>query len=322
MEKMHISFIKDLKNSEFYSLFDSLKSLLDENVSNNVSLVQAAERIKNHREKLILLRNTKLRHHLTQIINTKVHNRTEYLACLRMKIEANLLSHKLEERIAAERLKLWIRPYKKDIFKPTIIDQGQLVKFLMTDRKQNAKIQEFTALLDLDELLETIMNLTTEINQLFIKRVEDRNRKAVNGKEVREAAYKDFQLLIYAMELSYNLTNDNEEKEQITKLSLLINEFLKERHTELKSRNTKRKNKNKIDASVKELIKGEEEQMNIPTEAINNELTTDETHKAKTFNKMILTPEVGKSGQENNKNTNTENSSKISSLTKREEEKC
>ena len=50
MEKIHISFIKDLKNKQFFSLFIYLRELLDENKSDNATLNQAGERVKSHHE--------------------------------------------------------------------------------------------------------------------------------------------------------------------------------------------------------------------------------------------------------------------------------
>lgn len=269
MEKLHISFIKDLKNSEFYLLFKLLQDLLDKNTSDNATLKRATEKIKSHQDKLVKLRDTKPRHYLTKVIKTKVQNRTEYLACLRLRIDAALLSPIPEERIAGERLKLWMSPYKKDIHKPTITVQSQVVKSLMHDREESEDIQRFTALLNLDGLLKTIMNVTTDVKRLFIKRIKDKTRKSVDGKKVREAAYNDFQLLIQIMEVSYRLSVDNEEKEQITELSQLINDDLTSFRKELKSRKTKRKNKKKREkeASIaKELIEGKEEEQksNLP----------------------------------------------------------
>ena len=255
MQKMHISFIKDLKNAEFYELFVYLDLILDTKETQNNQLKQVVGRIKSHRPKLGLLRDTNPRHHLTEIINTKVRNRTEYLACLRMKIEANLLSPISEERIAARRLKLWMKPYRKDIHKPTITTQGQLVEFLMHDRNNDADVKTFTSLLNLDRLLEIIASTTDEVNNLFSERSKDINRHSVNSKELREAAYKDLQLLVAVMEVSYLMGGeDEEEKERVAKLSKALVGILKSFHTPLKSRNTKSRNKKEINAAVEELI--------------------------------------------------------------------
>lgn len=254
MQKMHISFIKDLKNAEFYELFVYLDLILDAKESKDNQLKQVVGRIKNHRNKLGLLRDTKPRHHLTGIINTKVRNRTEYLACLRMKIEADLLSPIPEMRVAANRLKLWMKPYRKDIHKPTITTQGQLVGFLMHDREKESDIKACTSLLNLDRLLEIIANTTDEIYRLFSERSKDKNQQSVSSKELREAAYKDLQLLVAVMEVSYLMGKDEEEKERVAKLSKAVVGILKSFHTPLKSRNTKSRNKKEISEAIEQLI--------------------------------------------------------------------
>lgn len=81
-----------------------------------------------------MLKETKPRHYLTPKITEKVKNRTEYLNCLRLKIEAALLSPIPKERVAGKRLMLWIDPYKTDLFRPSVGVQGQLVEFLQYDQ--------------------------------------------------------------------------------------------------------------------------------------------------------------------------------------------
>lgn len=254
MQKMHISFVKDLKNYEFCELFHQLSNALTSQGVEDKQLKQVVGIIQKHHHKLLLIRDTKPRHRLTEIINAKVRSRTEYLACLRLKIEANLLSPIHEERIAAKRLKLWMSPYRKDIFKPTISTQGRLIKFLIADREESADIQAFTTLLHLNQLLEIVEGATTEINTLYHKRANEINQQSVSSKKIREAAYKDFQLLINVMEVTYRMSNSDEGQAQIAELSQTIAGLLKSFHTPLKSRNTKSRNKKEINIAVEELV--------------------------------------------------------------------
>lgn len=254
MQKMHISFIRDLKNSEFFELFNYLNTELNSQKFKDKQLRQIAARMKKHRDKLLLIRDTKPRHKLTEVINQNVRNRTEYLACLRLSIEAALMSPIPEKRIAAKGLKQWVRPYTKDVFKPTISTQSSLFKFLMSDWEESSVIQAFTSLLDLNQLLEIVANITKEINNLFNKRAEEIYEQSVNSKEIREAAYKEFQLLIKIVDVLYSMSENEEEKQQVANLSRAIDGLLKSFHTPLKSRNTKSRNKKEIASAVEELI--------------------------------------------------------------------
>lgn len=110
MKKMHVSFVKDLRNREFSLLIDNIAELFAESKSENQSLKKATENLQSHDNKLLQLKDTKPRHYLTKIIKEKVDNRTEYLVCLRMRIEAALFSPIPQERVAAERLMVLDRP--------------------------------------------------------------------------------------------------------------------------------------------------------------------------------------------------------------------
>ena len=147
-----------------------------------------------------------------------------------------------------------MKPYRKDIHKPTITTQGQLVEFLMHDRGKEADIKACTSLLNLDRLLEIIVNTTNEIYRLFSERLKDINQQSVSSKELREAAYKDLQLLVVVIEVSYLMGKDEEEKERVAKLSKAVVGILKSFHTPLKSRNTKSKNKKEISEAIEQLI--------------------------------------------------------------------
>ena len=254
MEKIHIRFMKDLRNIEFEELFDLIYNTIVAEEMDIPSLTTVIERIEPHRCELLRMNHKKLKHPLTLPIQEQVNSRTEYLACLRMTVEAKKLSHRPDERTAAKRLLLWLRPYKNNIYAPTIHKQSRMVKDLMEDRKQSAEIKEATALLDLDELLEAIVKVSAKIERNYLKRLDEKAMYNVNGLAIRNAAYQDLKVLIDVLELSFNLSTDDNQKEQLSQLSLLINENLKDFRTLVKSRTTKRKNKRDVESAVKELI--------------------------------------------------------------------
>ena len=257
MEKMHVSFIKDLRNYEFSLLISNIGNLIAKSESENSSLQKAATNLQSHHNELLQLKDTKPSHYLTEVINKKVHNRTEHLIYLRYRIEGALKSPFPQERVAAKRLMYWIDPYRKELFKPSIRLQGVAVKFLKHDRDKSADIQKFIRVLNLDSLLDILVDITTEIKSLVAKRVKDKTRRAVDSKEVRGAAYHDLKVLISVMNGVYNLSDSTQERDQIATLSSEINEYLTEFRRELRSRTTKSKNKRAIDVAVKELIVGE-----------------------------------------------------------------
>ena len=91
---MHIRFMKDLRNIEFEELFDLIYTTVEAEKIDTPSITTAIERIERHRKELLRMNYKKLRHPLTQTIREQVNSRTEYLACLRLTVDAKMLSHK------------------------------------------------------------------------------------------------------------------------------------------------------------------------------------------------------------------------------------
>ena len=283
MEKIHVSFVKDLRNREFSLLINTIAETLAKSKSENKSLKKATKNLQSHNKKLLKLKDTKPRHHLTRIIKEKVQKRTDCLVCLRMRIESSLLSPIAQERIAAERLMYWIDPYRKVLFKPSIQVQTQAVEFLNLDRSESTIIQEHASLLNIDYLLDVAIDETEDIKSYVTERGKDKADKAINGKNVRAAAYYDLRVLLEAMKTIYNLSSNTQEAEEMVRLSALINEILKSFRRELRSRNTKRSNKKEIDMGVEKLI-GNEADNSVDVMIFNNDgAALDEPEVSPTF---------------------------------------
>ena len=280
MEKIHVSFVKDLRNREFSLLIDTVAEIVAESTSENKSLKKVTEKLQSHDKKLLQLKDTKPRHYLTRIIKEKVDNRTDYLVCLRMRIESSLLSPIAQERVAAERLLYWIDPYRKALFRPSLGVQTQAVQFLNLDKSKDATIQEHTALLNLDYILDIVVDETEQIKSLVTARGKDKALRAINGKNVRAAAYFDLRVLLDVMRTIYNLSSNKQEVEEIIWLSELINESLTRFRRELRSRNTKRSNKKEVDMAVKQLIEPQAEQKDKLAFATYNDLRLVKTKEA------------------------------------------
>ena len=252
MKKIHIRFMKDLFNVEFGELFDKISNAVEREKIDIPSLTKAHENLKPHSEALLRMNYKKLQHPLTKPIQNQMTTRTEYLGCLRLTVDAKMLSHKNEERIAAKRLLLWIRVYRKEIYAPTMVTQSRMMKNLMDDRKGSVEIQQATALLNLDELLEAIVKVDAKLWRNFLKRLNEKKIYDVDGKAIRDAAYKDLRVLRTVIEASYHTCDNDVQKEQLTELSQIINEELKGFRTKLRSRTTKKNNRKDAEMNVVE----------------------------------------------------------------------
>ena len=254
MEKIHIRFMKDLRNHDFGELFDAIYTEVKAEKIDIPSLLTAIERLGPHSKKLLDMNSVKRTHPLTEVIQQQVITRTEYLGCLRLSVDAKMLSHIDEERTAARRLKLWLSTYKKYLFAPALHRQTRMVDDLMDDRKLSSDIKQATALLNLDTLLEAIAEINATIRNNHLIRLNDREEYIVDGLAIRDAAYDDLRVLITVLEANFKISTDTLQREQLAELSSSINDNLKYFRTLLRSRTTKKKNKKDVENAAKQMI--------------------------------------------------------------------
>lgn len=287
MRKLHIGFMRELRNSEFASLFNHISNLMEREEIEDKLLKSVWERAKHHPEELRFLRNRPPYHLLTQAIQKLIRTRTDYLISLRLQVEGKMLSHKPKERLAAKRLNLWLRNCKKHLYVPSITTQSALIDHLMVEREKFPDIQEATTLLNFDDLIEEIAKISIQVNSNFKTRLEETAANSRKGQELRQAAYKDLKLVVKVMEMLNEMKNENRETTQCYQLSLVLGELLKNAHTILKSRTTKSKNKREIDSAVAQLIDHtkEDSKKHLPMVIISNSSTSTES-----TNKPIVEP--------------------------------
>lgn len=284
MEKIHIRFMKEIKNIEFGELFDLILNAVAARKNDLSILTPLLDKLEPHSKELLKMNHKKLKHPLTELIQEQVTQRTQYLGGLRLTIDAKMLWHKSEVRHAAKRLLQWLDAYKDDIHAPTIHKQSRLVKDLMEERKKDAGIQQATALLDLDELLEAIVNINAKLQNNYLKRLNEKKSYDISGKIIREAAYNELRVLITVIEASYHSFESEVQKQQLRELSQSINKELKDFRTLLRSRKTKRNNRKDVYISVENLISEplenelqENEKMDVPI-VVNNQFKTEPTN--------------------------------------------
>lgn len=330
MEKMYISFTKELRNIDFNIVFESLARILHNKNIDTPLTTKAAKRIKFHSKELLLLKHSIPDTRLTQIINEKLHLRTKYLASLRMEIKAKQITYLPEKRKAADRLMFWLDRYKKDLYKPSATIQSNLVNSMIDDRNKIPEIQQCITLLDLDGLLDEIKVLTDEVFEDRLQRSKEAERKRMLVYGLREEAYSDLELLVGAIKMDYKLATNEEKKEELASLSSLISFELKNMHAQLRSRRTRSKNRRAIKAAVEELIKTTYKpapaQINLPLVnynelRISNTLATPTSKPSQqAINKTTPRLKSNKTNKEIDKDSNT-NEGENNSSTNRGEKK-
>lgn len=277
MKKLHINFMRRLKNNEFAILIDNINSSVCDEVTDNNVLQSIIEKINFHNDELAFLRDAPCGHPLTKKIEKLTYTRNEYLQSLRMQVKGKMLSHIKEERTAAEYLYWWIEKYKENLYVPSISTQTQLVHGMRNERRYNKDINEAAEVLVLTGLLDAIEKVTNTIVATERKRVKDTTKNIKKGKDLRSAAYADVQLLVSMIEVMFSMHPERDFQENTYfRLKQLLGTNLKDSHTVLKSRQTKQKNKKEADVAVIELIESDKvaTQKNVLMEEVTEDVNT------------------------------------------------
>ena len=254
MKKTHLGFMKNLRNHEFVELYNNIITSVEKQQLDDETIKTAFKRVKSHKRKLNNLTNRG--RSMFAIENEKLtQTRNEYLSSLRLRVQSYLLSHIAAEREAARIIHLAIKPFGREYYVPTIVRQSSYVSNLELKLKEDEGFRKAFELLRLDDLFNTLIDLTDEIRTNHEERIKengkDRNRRA----GVKKAAYKDMKILADVVNLMAVINqHDKEKRSAIEKMIDSINATLEDSSTLLKTRITKRRNRKAVETAVQELI--------------------------------------------------------------------
>ncbi len=116
-------------------------------------------------------------------INELTRLRTDYLISFRLEIKAKMLYK-------------WLKKYKKRPFIQSIITQDVVVDSMLALIDNNKSLQADIALLSLGNLLEAIEETTLQIGLNVKYREHEKISREKKGRDVRDAAYKHYNLLL------------------------------------------------------------------------------------------------------------------------------
>lgn len=266
MEKVHVNFMNDLRNHEFVELYNIIINYIEKQEVDDVNVKIAFEGVKSHRIKLSNM--GKRKHSKFSIKNKKLtHLRNEYLNSLRYGIKSCLLSHIPAMRVAAKQVHFATKLYGREYYVATILPQTRLVDDLENRLKNDKSFKEAVLFLKLDDLLNTIFDITVDIMANYNKRVMKNAETKTKREGVKQAAYHDMKIMADAINFTASVNQHNEEKKVIVEeLIDNIDGILKDFLTPMKSRNTKRKNQKVVGAAVQNLINPQEVQQNLVPE--------------------------------------------------------
>ena len=264
MKKLHVTFMKDLRNIEFTKLYGDIIKKIEEEQPEDEGLISAFEWVKSHKIKLFEVRDSRIASEITIKNESLTHTRNDCIISLRRRVKSFLLSDVPEKRVAANHINFVLKEYGKKYFVPTINNQTILVDNILFKIKQHKNLKDAFTLLELNHLMGTIETLTREIMINFGERVMDTNNKKEGRKGVRKAAYKDMKIMTGV--INSMVENKRENPELTAYIENLVDKFddvFKSYSTLMKSRNTKRKNKKEKMVAEQQLTSKQEEDKKI-----------------------------------------------------------
>lgn len=259
MRKIHVNFMKDLRNHEFVELYSQIINYIEKQQMDDTNVNIAFEMVKSNEIKLL---NMGVRKRSSFSIENKklTRLRNDYLISLRLRVKSYLLSHIAAERDAAHHIHFVIKPYGKEYYVPTILPQSILADDLKEHLKHSKDFREAVSLLGLRDLIGTIIDMTAAIIVNYQLRVNESGETKSKRAGVKEAAYRDMKIMADAINFMAVINQHNEEKMIVVEeLIYYINGIMKNFRTAMKLRNTKRKNRKAIDVNMMQLIKMQRE---------------------------------------------------------------
>ena len=265
MKKLHVNFMKDLRNHEFVEAYSVIINYIEKQRIDDANIKIAFEKVKSN--KMRLLNMQKRKRSSFSIENKELTRmRNDYLISLRLRVKSFLLSPIAAERNAANIIHFVIEPYGKKYYVATILSQTRLVDDLEDNMKQSKDFRNAISLLQLNDLMNTIIEMTDEIMINYNLRLNESGEAKSKREGVKEAAYRDMKIMADAINFVAVINQHNEEKMVvIEELIYFIDGILKDFRTKMKSRNTKRKNKRDVRTAVMRLVSMQREQRKLLT---------------------------------------------------------
>ncbi len=275
MQRLHVSFMRDLKNIDFEGLYKNIILMMENQQHVDDPIIQMAfDRLKPHVPKFNDALRTRMRNEYSVENDDLTKTRTEYLISLRRRVKSYLLSHLPQDRIAAKNIYIVLKRYDKTYYVPSITTQSQLVYDLFSYMREDEKFKESFTFLKLNPLMDAIEKISNEILKNSVQCTNDNVERKNKTEGVREAAYRDIKYFVKAIHFTYESNLDDEEKiAKLDRLIWLVNDVLKQFRTPMRAQTTKSKNsKAKKEAADKLVISQQEPQGDLPLDDVEAKL--------------------------------------------------
>lgn len=270
MEKIHIGFMKDIRNWEFQALYQMIVQKMNWYQPEEGDIKTSFERILPHLEKMKYALQNRSKSKYSLANKELTAQRNKLLNMLHKRVQSYLPSYLPEESEAAKDLNFILRQFDKRYFVATISRQDKMVKIINEDIKTNESYRDALRVLNLNDMIDKINILTDQIylNATLQNKESSASKRSREG--VRNEAFRDLRVMINTINLAfYNNQTYEEQDDKLWSLVGIINDTLQSIQTPRKSRITKLKNK-KAAALEKLTNRQDEDNMNASAPSTNN----------------------------------------------------
>ena len=239
MRKLHVGFMKDLRNHVFHTLYDIIiKTVEDEHIE-DLDVRANLERAKSHQDKFLKAFAKRERNPYAVANDDLIGQRTQCLMMLRNRLKSYLPSFIPQEQAAAKRIHFVMRQYGKKYYVRSNKTQADLVDKLNYHINKDGDFKDAFSTLGFNGLMADINELTQEINQNYKQYITTSTQIQEQRKGVRKAAYIDLKIMIEGIMYKFHTCQgDQTKRDELEVLMKNINITLKHFSTLLKSRKT------------------------------------------------------------------------------------
>ena len=243
MRKLHVGFMKDLRNHAFHQLYDLIIELVEDEQIKDLDIQANLEGAKLHQGKFSKAFAKRERNPYTVANEKLIEQRTQCLIMLRNRLKSYLPSFIPQEQAAAKRIHFVMREYGKKYYVPSNKTQADMIDNINAHISEKENFKEAFATLGLNALMDQINELTQRIDQNYKQYITTSTQIKNQRKGVRKEAYTDLKIMIEGIMYKFQtLRRDQAKRDELEVLMEKIYINLKMFSTPLKSLRTQRAN--------------------------------------------------------------------------------
>lgn len=241
LKRFHHGFILKLKNHEYAELIKRIYHTTDVKAFGETNAAECYKELLSFKEDVDFIKRQNTPHPLTKVLKKKAVDRKNMLLAIRYTLFAGTMSLVEGERAAARLLLQWLsNNFGNRLYRVSLTSQSNGVRTLMHEYSLRSDVQEGVSMMKLSAYLDTIEELTQEIDDMLDKRTRELVANAKKAAEIRKVVYEVLKKFLVAIELeaSMEVSGADVFEEYMRRLNSIFDYY----RTPLNARNTRNRN--------------------------------------------------------------------------------